>query len=337
VQCAADCASRRFVCSDGPEIAPPYQAIGCQLDGVCRPEVCESYLNCYADCRVGCDVPALASTAPADFLVTAARVSILGLGAVPLDLDGDGVGDGELGVELMFFPEYSGTEWRDLERIYAEAFVTGRLLLAARVYPAEPAISGHGLIQLLVARTETDATPLFDGTDRLVLRPEAPRDVHLCGEWQDGRLTTEPGEDAVVVPLPLPLLDAAGTLPLVPLEGARFDGVIDATGLHEVAFGGGVPVSSVAAALIAIVQADEAWVTRLDGCPADFSAIAGCEGLVRGLDECRVDRTITATELRCHLETKGALRSDLAAWRPGGEPRISFTLRLDAVPAVIVE
>jgi hypothetical protein len=347
--CIPDCTRMKFFCGDGEPLLPPVESLGCTPDGVCRPDACETPWNCQIDCGLQCDVPALLSQPSADFLVSTVRVSRAreDVGSFSVDLDGDGDPDNALGSGLDYLAD-SGYI-RDPNLVFAEAIASGRLLVAVRVLPSAAPGEGLALVQVLRVQTEGDATPLFDGSDRLVIAPGASRDVHLCAAWGGDTLLSDPGLDAISLPMPTP--DASGRLPAVAFEGLRIAGSIDATGFQDVILAGGIPRSELRSTLVTAmvryanetIQEDPTatvatdLLESLDGCPDDSSRIEGCETLTQGEGACSFDGVVTETEVRCHSIIDQVFRGDLPPREEGGEGRLSFGVRLDAVPAVIVE
>jgi hypothetical protein len=318
------------------------------LDGVCRPEACENVFGCWEDCHLPCDESLLTSSVPSDFVISAIHLSRSSQEAreASVDLDGDGEVDNKVG-EIIGILVHDRL-LREPESGFG-AVVSGRRVLVMRVYGPTLAGAGQRLVRVQTARIEGDATPLFDGTDRVLLDSATPSDPYLCGAWDGGRLLTDPGTETLL--LPIPVTDASGGLQLAHFEGARLEGVIDATGFQGLILAGGVPETearnlTLAAmgrsinSLITTSPDDTSALTALelfDGCPDYGHSFLGCESFVSGEGDCTEDRVVTELELRCHPIIGQIITPDLPRWRSGTEQRLSMGMKVDAVPVTVVD
>lgn len=345
LECAPQCSTLQYAClpHSAPIFMPP-DMLGCSVDGLCRPEACESIWNCREDCGMQCDVPALAALPPTEFIVSAIRVGRARetLESFSLDLDGDDHENNSLGWGLDFLADNGYLT--DPNHALAESINRGEWVVAVRVYPG----AGLGLVQLLMARMEGYVLPGFIGNDRLVLAPEASTDASLCAGWTVLQ-PSDPGSETFELPLPVP--DASGLLPIVPLAGARVQVRFAPAGFQDLIVAGGIRVSEVRPRILAVVMRNISRALiedpngnlatnalhEFDGCPGMPTSIAGCEAVVAGQGECAQDGVVTETEVRCHWFSMLVIVDDLPPLPGETERRISFGMRIDAVPAVIVE
>jgi hypothetical protein len=316
------------------------------VDGVCRPEACEDLWNCWEDCHLECDEASLTAGPSADFVVSAVHTDdstwVEKHEEYSADQDGDGGLDNKLGrlLAALIRPLEPG----EPDRSYAEAIASGRMLLVMRVYPPEPTVEGLAFVRFQAARIEGDASPLFDGTDRVVLDPEPTLGGKLCGRWDQGRLVTDPSIAPLV--MPIPMVDETGGYRTAHLEGALVQGTIDATGIRGMLLAGGLPASE---ARVIIVDAllepinerlaqdpQDEIARRFDG--SCTTTIPGCDFAIPGEGDCAEDLVVTWLELWCHSIVNQLVSPDLKIpWRFGTEQRLSLGVQIDAVPVAIVE
>ena len=167
-----------------------------------------------------------------------------------------------------------------------------------------------------------------------MLLPGTGEATGLCGPWEGDKLSTDPGDDPIAVPVPTP--DGSEILMRVHLEGARLEGDIDTAGLNGVLLGGGIPPDELAAVLRSSIGSEPHLLAMTDGCPEYGNTIEGCETLVPGEGECTADGYVSEVEFRCHSIIHQVLEPDVPPAHPGGTPRVSLGIALDALPATIV-
>jgi hypothetical protein len=346
--CVEWCGNDRYACIPVEGRPPPDYTPECLVDGVCRPEDCEDLWNCWEDCHLECDEERLTAGPSTAFLVSAVHADASDMvqshEEYSVDLNGDAYPDNKLGKLIASWMQPAETGEPD--RAYAEAIASGRMLLVMQFFPPGPTADGITLVRFQAARIEGDASPLLDGTDRVVLDPESALGGKLCGRWDQDRLVTDPSIAPLV--LPLPLADDSGGYRTAHLEGAQIQGTIDATGIRRMILAGGVPTSEARVILIdAMLEGlnarlaqdpEDEFARFFDGHCSTYIDLPECYSATAGEGDCAEDLVVTWLELQCHSAIDQAASPDLRLpYRFGTEPRLSLGVQIDAVPVMIVE
>ncbi len=340
VTCPAD--YRCFRYHDGDRRHYPGE---CVDDGVCDRDACESCLRCPSDCCPVCDEAALTARPHLDFLVSAYVVPTSSTEAkdMGVDLDGDGTIDDKLGsiVSLFGYPEEQ--EDYDANAELAKTLAAGQMLLVLRVFPdGDGPDNDQMLVQVLEGRVY-DATPLFDGSDRVALAPDADPENALCGARQDWRYESNPSRAR----FPLPLDLSRGGFLWMTMDRLLVSGGVDAAGWPDITVGGGLSRD-------ALEQEFFPWWAdllnaRIAADPEGGSATWGlewfennCEETIDGCDPlpdgCAEDGVISVDEIRCNALLDSALHPDVDLFdEDPSNDLMSVGVRLSAVPVTVVE
>jgi hypothetical protein len=322
-------------CSGSPVASEPEPPV-CDRDGICEAE--ESAATCEDCSGVECSLHGIDGVAH-DVLVqrllipqTPSAAAVTGV-----DIDGDGEIDNQLGT---LFARLAAEASRDLEIDAAvDARIrSGELLLVGRVYVSDLVDDDFIIAQLFRGAVIGDATPVFDGQDRVGLDPGYPTDMFLCGRILDGRLEAGPDDWPLTVPLP-----GIGELE-VRLSRVQINGAISAGGWTHVMLGGGLAPEAIDRL---IAEFPAFFNTLIEEEPEGAAASTlqelfdgrcdargeGCKPTPAG---CAADGRIASVELRCSALLRAALAPDVDADGDGQPELLSIGFEIvRAVPVTV--
>lgn len=332
--------SRGYVCGDCPV---------CNLDSVCD-EPSENAVNCRADCATICDLASMTGTTH-DFIVSEVFIPFFPYEASDngVDIDGDGVIDNQFG---QIHAQYLSENYFVWTHFYNGEIAAGRLMILLRVTENDPA-NGVVAVQVFQGALNTpDGTPLFDGNDQVLIHDNAPRDLHLCGDWANPDLRTTPSN--IAVPLPYVsvgslwlTLTAAHVHTVDDLDSdlhgnssVRTDGwtnVMIGGGLsQEAIYGPGGLLESQMLHIQNLVQEGDDTAQMIldlfDGKCVELADQPGCETIP---PECAEDGVIEQLELECNAMFHAAYSPDVDIDGDGENDLLSLGYRI--VAAVPVE
>ncbi len=326
----------------------------CIENGVCDrdrdggwPENC---FNCPNDCCVECDLATITPAVPRDFLVSEMRwPGTERPVALGLDLDGDWGIDNNGGMMVSIF---ESDVYVNLSDHVNRRIARGELLMVIRIYADSLAQDETVLVQVLPV-VSVDGTPLFDGSDEVMIAPGTLANAFSCGTIVGGALNTYPQPGGQLMQCPLcPVTDE-----LVSLQSVRLAGSVAWQQLTDLDIAGGmlseemydVFVPDMVTLINETILADlasgdgttaDALSQYFDGNCVMLEDIPGCEEVQYGIGEC--DDTaypphISVTELRCNPLVFSMLRPDLDLDHDGVDDLISIGWRVSAVPVIVVD
>jgi hypothetical protein len=278
-------------------------------------------------------------------------------GEVGVDIDGDGLVDNRLGaIHAWFVDQGIAVTAND---VAGTTLASGEVVLLGRVRGAGN--SYFGAVARLILGETIDASPLFDGSDRMGVHPDNVRGVLWCGLWEPPRLETYPNTFLLPLPLSLPNAGVAWVMltpaqmrtveePQSPYFG---DSAVTEAGWTNVMVGGGVSHDELTYNLLPLLaQVLSARVSR-DATSAESVALVDlfdgrcdatlpqCEDTVAGEGPCdasAVPPEITATELWCNAALRPLITPDVDSDGDGQKDVLSVGFRIvRAVPVTIIE